>query len=250
MVEEILELGRARSLLQQVKEHARIESPRAGAHDQPVQCGEAHGRSDGAPLQDRGQAGALAQMRHYQARRHAAGDIRQPRHDGFIGNAVEPVAPETLGVEIGGQRQTAGLLGLGRMEGGVEAGDLRHPRRPRRERPDRGDVVRLMQRCEGDQSRERVNQFAVDAPGLYEPRSAMDHPMAGAGKRSRVAFGLQPVEELSDRGFVVRDRPRLRQALARHGEARLVADAGDLAFETGLPALAERQVVESELDAG
>ena len=66
--------------------------------------------------------------------------------DIFVGEAVEAVAAHALVVEGARQRVAVGVRRMPAVEGGVEAGHLRHVRVDLRREPDRRQVVRLVQR--------------------------------------------------------------------------------------------------------
>ncbi len=64
----------------------------------------------------------------------------------------------------------------------VEAGDLRQFRRAREQRPDRRQVVRLVQRRKRDVLFERGQDRRIDADGLRVLDSAVHHAVADAGQ--------------------------------------------------------------------
>ena len=80
----------------------------------------------------------------------AAGDLGrhlgQALGDVFVGEAVEAVAADALVVERARQGVAVGVRGVAAVEGGVEAGDLRHVRVDLHREADRREVVRLVQR--------------------------------------------------------------------------------------------------------
>src|SRR5207253_2818893 len=71
--------------------------------------------------------------------------------DIFIGQPVKAVALDALLGEPARQRERRRDVRLGRVERGVEAGDLRDLRVQPRERADRLEIVGLMQRRERNQ---------------------------------------------------------------------------------------------------
>ena len=96
---------------------------------------------------------------------------------------MEAVAPHPGLVVRPGERVEIGELRVGAVEGRVEAGDLRQPRLRLAQRADRGEVVRLVQRGEGDQPLERGEHRLVDQhrPGVL--RAAVDHAVADGEQR-------------------------------------------------------------------
>ena len=77
-------------------------------------------------------------------------NLRQARRDVFVREAVKAVAADALGVEMLGDRVVVGDGGVLAMEGRIEARDLGQPRPVRHHRPDRRQIVRLVQRRERD----------------------------------------------------------------------------------------------------
>ena len=86
-------------LLYQVENDARIEVAAAAAHRQAIECGEAHGRCDAFAPVHRAHAGAAAEMGddHATIGCCRTKDVRKDAGDVFIGKAMKPVAPDTLG---------------------------------------------------------------------------------------------------------------------------------------------------------
>src|SRR3546814_12854796 len=82
--------------------------------------------------------------------------IRESAGDELVGEAVEAVAAQSLLGE--GQRQAVELVACRdrAVKGGVEAGDLRNGCGSCRERTDACEVVRLVQRCQRDPTRQRA----------------------------------------------------------------------------------------------
>ena len=91
---------------------------------------------------------------------------------------METVSPDTLGVEAlrNGKMVRNGTVAV--MKGGIEAGNLKQFRSTHQQRPDRCEVVRLMQRCEGNVLLETRDHALVDDdwPVIFRP--AMDDPVA------------------------------------------------------------------------
>src|ERR1035437_8089546 len=88
-------------LLYQVENDARVEVAAAASHWQAIECGEAHGRCDALAPVHRAHAGAAAEMgdHHATISFRRTKDIRKNAGDVFIGKAMKPVPPDTLGRE-------------------------------------------------------------------------------------------------------------------------------------------------------
>ena len=86
------------------------------------------------------------------ARRRLRVESRQHGGDVLVRQAVEPVAPDARLVQLGRQRESLRDVGIGPVEGGVEAGDLRQIRHPLQQQGDRRQVVGLMQGGERDEA--------------------------------------------------------------------------------------------------
>ena len=130
VVEEAGDLGGGHALrLDQVQDDAGVELAGAGAHREAVEGGEAHRALDAHAVGHRAHRGAAAEVGDDDA---AAGDLgrdlAQAAGDVFVGEAVEAVAADALVVEGARQGVAVGVVGAGAVEGGVEAGDLRHVR--------------------------------------------------------------------------------------------------------------------------
>ena len=106
------------------------------------------------------------------------GDLAQAPGDVFVGQTVETVSPDTLGVEALRNGKVVGNRTVAVMKGGIEAGNLKQFRSAHQQRPDRCEVVRLMQRCEGNVLLETRDHALVDDhwPVIFRP--AMDDPVA------------------------------------------------------------------------
>jgi hypothetical protein len=149
---------------------------------------------------------------------------------------MEAVAQDALGLVLARQREAARLGRLGRVEGGVEAGDLRQVGELVAKRPDGGEVVRLMVRRQRFERGQLTDNLGRQPAVGRESGAAMDDTMAGAGERDALAALAQPTQQEGEGGAVGRDgRQRVAGAVERlargvgGGEARLRADGGDLA---------------------
>jgi hypothetical protein len=91
---------------------------------------------------------------------------------------VETVSLDPSVMQFTGQREALGDRRLVMMKGGIEAGNLKQFRSTHQQRPDRCEVVRLMQGCEGNVLLETRDHALVDdhRPVIFRP--AMDDPVA------------------------------------------------------------------------
>ena len=93
------------------------------------------------------------------------------------------------------------------MEGGVEAGDLRHPRQAPAHDPDRLQVVGLMQGRERHQRFKRLDNGVVDQDRAGEGLAAMNDPVSDGHELAALLMLAQPRDEVHQRLLV----PELRR---------------------------------------
>ncbi len=165
--------------------------------------------------------GALAQM------------ISEHTRDVFVRQPVEAVALDAgLAQRVG---QSVGLRdgGLRRMEGGVEARDLAQPGLELGERPDRGQVVRLVQGSQRVERLELAENVGRENDGRRVANAAMHNPVTGGGDLRSGRPSLDPVEDRAERVVMIRARqsfgPELLAVRPAGGEARARAQTVDLA---------------------
>ena len=125
-VEQVLDLARAHLVtLEQMEDDAGIQAAAPGGHHQAVERAEAHRRVLARLVLQRAKARARAQVGGHEA---AGGEVRidgaQPAQGVGVGQAVEPVAANTLRGEVARQGEAPRGLGHAAVEGGVEAGDV------------------------------------------------------------------------------------------------------------------------------
>ena len=164
---------------EQVEQHPGIDLARPRAHGYPVERGETHRAFDAAAVGQGAHGRAAAEMSDDDsARRHAWGDLAQAPGDVFVRQTVETVSPDTLGVEALRNGKVVRNRTVAVMKGGIEAGNLKQFRSTHQQRPDRCEVVRLMQGCEGNVLLETRDHALVDdhRPVIFRP--AMDDPVA------------------------------------------------------------------------
>ena len=107
---------------------------------------------------------------------------------------MEAVTADALVIIGARQREGVGDEGMGAMEGGVEAGDLRYRRERLHRRLDSGDVMRLVQGRERDELAELGQHRGVDHRRLGQVQPAMDDPMPDCDDPARKADAFQPCE--------------------------------------------------------
>ena len=116
---------------------------------------------------------------HHGAAGALADDVRQLAGDVVVGKPVETIALDALGRVLARQREGLRHGGLGAMEGGVEAADLRHVRHQHGDRTHRAQVVRLVQRRERHEGVERAQHGFVQARGRAVVLAAVHDAVAG-----------------------------------------------------------------------
>lgn len=154
---------------------------------------------------------------------------------------MEPVAPYAGLGQAPGQRKRLSQWRLRRVECGVEAGHLGEFGRARRDRPDGGEIVRLVQRRERHQPFERVEHRRAHPHRRREFESPVDHAMAGSHQALPAQPLPEPVEQKTHGALVAGLHCATQVALGERGaagvtrgEARLGQDAFDLAAQREL----------------
>jgi len=143
-------------------------------------------------------------MRHHDAPGREGGVfLGQAAGDVFVGQAVEAVAADAAGVEFRRQGEGVGLPRMGAVEGGVEAGDLRHAGEAFRRRRDAGKVVRLVQGRERRQIPQAFHHRDIHQHRRREVRPAMHHAMPDRGDAAAFEHPVQPFDDDAERGAVV-----------------------------------------------
>ncbi len=91
--------------------------------------------------------------------------LRQDTGDVLIRQAMKPITPHAALCDLGWQCEARRHRGLGVVERGVEAGDLWHLRVARLDRPERGEVMRLMEGGEWNERFQFRKHVRVDTDG-------------------------------------------------------------------------------------
>ncbi len=144
------------------------------------------------------------------------------------------------------QRERLRDRGLATVERGIEARDLRQVRRAGEQRPDRREVVRLVQRRERDVLLECGEHRRVDAGGLGVLETPVHDAMAD-GYQSVVGEPLaQERHEVVERAVVAELRAFAPSAFGEQLAVRVLRDEPRGRVETfGLPARDESEVAVS-----
>ena len=110
-----------------------------------------------------------------------------------------------------GARQGVGVVdeGMGAVEGGIEAGDLRNRRKRFHRRLDSGDVVRLVERRKRNEGAQFHERSLIDQDRLGIIRPAVDDAMADRGNRRIVPRVLEPFQNGAHRRHMIDTGPRL-----------------------------------------
>ena len=118
---------------------------------------------------------------------------------------MEAVTPDTFGVELVRDRIVVGERIMSAVKGSVEAGDLRKCWKIGQQRPDRRQVMRLMQRRQRDEAFQPRHDGMIDQHRPVVIRPAMNDAMAD---RNRGDAKLIPQPGAGDRhgGGNVSDR--------------------------------------------
>jgi hypothetical protein len=81
-------------------------------------------------------------------RGHVRNDLPHALGDVFVGESVEPISSDALGIKARRNREMVRDGTMASMESCVEAGNLKQFRAARQQRADRREVVWLMKRCQ------------------------------------------------------------------------------------------------------
>ena len=181
--------------------------------------------------------------------------LRQTAGDVLVGHAVEAVAAHAFCIEALRHRIMVRQRGVTAMKGGVEASDLRQLGRPRQQRADRRQIVRLMERRQRDQALKLVQHIDVDQDRPVIPRTAVHDPMPDRGRLVPVGFA-QPFACYGEGGRDVGDAfGRVgfideQSAVGVHGaQPRLGTDAVHLPLDQAREAVVLLRSEQLEFDA-
>ncbi len=241
-VEELLNRSGVHApLVHQIQQHARIDLAAPCSHDQSVERRKPHRARDAAPGVHRTHARAVAQMAHDSSPGGGMAVVLwQNRGDVLVREAVEPVAAYTRVMQFARNGEASGNIRIRGVECCIEARDLRHIWLPLQQRPDRRQVVRLVQWRQRDELLQRVQHIAVYRYGPQIIRSRRARPGVRRPRvrtLSRIAAGTLRDARRPRRGRQPDHRPRLfgdRTLRCASDEMRRRVDGFDLAADLRL----------------
>ena len=210
---------------------AGVDVAGAGAHHEPLQRGEAHGRLDGFTAEHRRDGGSVAEVADDELEVRVvdpAQVLRGLLRHVAVRRAVEAVLPDAV---LLGQflihRVGVGLGGEGGEEGGVEDAHVRDAGEQVHGGPDAGDGRGVVQRSElgeapelGDDVRVDPHRLAELVPTVHDAVADGDHVVqAGAellegGDHGAERDGVVGVPALADRLLVAVPVLELARGLA------------------------------------
>ena len=162
------------------EEDGRVKGAGAGAHDEALERGEAHGGVNALAVQNGGAAGTVTEVGGNEA---AVFRLFAENLGGFAGHeavarAMGAVAADLVFfVELVGDAIEVGLARHGLVEGGVEHGDLREAREELGGAFHAGGVCGFVERGEQRDAADVVNDFLRDALAL-DVLAAVHHAVA------------------------------------------------------------------------
>lgn len=162
------------------EEDGRVKGAGAGAHDEALERGEAHGGVNALAVQNGGAAGTVTEVSRDEA---AVFRLFAENLGGFAGHkavacAVCAVAADLVFfVELVGDAVEVSLARHGLVEGGVEHGDLREAREELGGAFHTGSVCRFVERGEQGNATDVVDDFLRDALAL-DVLAAVHHTVA------------------------------------------------------------------------
>src|SRR5207253_5290255 len=152
-------------------------------------------------------ARSVAEVQHDGLRRgRARVYARKLGGDVLVRQAVEAVSLHAGVVELFGQRESLGHVGIRSVERRVEAGDLCELRRALQQLGNGRHVVRLMQRRERNEARERLERLRLDPDWTGELESPVDDPVSDADQPMIRKVVLEEVSQILDRAVVTERR--------------------------------------------
>ena len=184
----------------QIRRQAGIQIAGAGAHHQSRRRGEAHAGVNAFAVAHGGQARAVAEMGedHAALRRRRVAEAREFFHQIGIGQPVETVALNSLGVVTPRNRQQSGHARHGLVKRRVETGHLGQFRMPLAERLDQFNLARQMIRVVRPEAMQFIQQFLGDhlRLGVFH---AVDHAVSHGPDRlrSHSCFSSQSIREFA-----------------------------------------------------
>ena len=180
--------------------------------------------------------------------------LAEARHDEVVRQAVKAIAAHARRRDLARQGKLLRESGLGAVEGGIEASNLRQVRRRSGDILDRREIVRLVEWRERHQRGQRGHDIGIDPDRCGEGRAAMHHAMAESLHRPAAQKFPSELQDLRGGRLVV--ERRLAPLALRHdrplviGRAQMRRQADLLDLPVKQRRAFARRVVERELDAG
>ncbi|ABA53469.1 hypothetical protein BURPS1710b_A1059 [Burkholderia pseudomallei 1710b] len=238
--------------LLQMQHDARVERAAARGHRNAVERREAHAGVAAHARVERAQARAAAEMRGDDlAARNRRMPLAQPPGDVPVRQPMKTVALDACVEQRARQREAPHEIGLRAVKRGIERCDLRQMRPQMAQRADQPHALRLMQRRERHERRDRVERALVDAHRPVERVAAVHDAMADRHELVHRQVRVDPAERLVEhRVQIVGDgrgeRHRVRFAAVRVFELQRRAVEIDLAAPERR-GFAVRDAVEADL---
>ena len=167
-------------LLADEEEDGRVKGAGAGAHDEALERGEAHGGVNALAVQNGGAAGTVTEVSGNEAGFFgllAKDTASFGSHETVAGAVGAVTADAVFFVELVGDAVEVGLARHGLVESGVEHGDLRERREELGGAFHTGGVSRFMQRGKQSDATNVVDDFLRDALAL-DVLTAVHHAVA------------------------------------------------------------------------
>jgi hypothetical protein len=189
-------------LAHQAEQHAGVDVSAARSHHQPFEGRHSHARLDAAPVLDRGDTRAVAQMARQQAQvAQVLAEVScGARGDPGVAGSVEAVAPDAVLLrELQGERVGACPGRQCGVKGSVEDRRLGKSRQQSPRNPDARQGRRVV---EGRQGRQRLDgrlHVVVDPHRIAETLAAMHHAVSDRGE-VRTRFAGQQVWQYRPEG--------------------------------------------------
>ena len=239
LVDDVADLLRVAELLHEVDDDERVYVAAAGAHEEALRGAEAHGgvytlaavyRGDGASVSE--VAGDYLKVFYILAK-----DFRGAVRDVAVARAVKAVAADAvLLIVLVGDAVNVGLGRHGLVESGVEDDDVRLAGEDVHDGFEAHEVRGVVERSEGDDFFDSLDDFGGDEDGLRELLAAVDYAVAGRAEL---------VEALEDAEF------RIDEDVENVLDSRRVVGEGNFArhgVEAGLRVLDARAFDSDALD--
>ena len=121
--------------------------------------------------------------------------LRQRPGDVFVGQAVEAVALDAFGRETARQRKLLRDVGLTAVKRRIEAGNLGHFRQQGAQGFDAGDVVRLVQGSERDETFQVAENGVVDHDRLRVTFAAMNDAVTDRDDLPAAVTADEPLQQ-------------------------------------------------------